>query len=332
LKSKTRKSNSKKSTLLLLFILSTPVMIFPIFEAAAKKGGVVIWRKIRGAHGYRVQIRNAQRKILLDRTVKQNSIAADYPEGKYSIRVSPLKASGRITVWSRWHPLNIVVSRIPVIDPGTKPVRTAKNQKSVNFSVRGRYFLDVIKVDIRSGNKSIPISSIHVRKGGRLLLVAADLRGAAPGSYDLTLTNPRKKILSRKSFFIIPRRIVKGKRPYHNAGYQEYRSYVMNLSRKCSPEDVPDILINSCDKFFVTLNLSVQAGRDVLNFIRITGNNFNDRLAGYEYFAESCRPVFNPARELMKKRFTSKSIHGAPGEKQHLLRYLNKMSECSSKK
>ena len=338
--------------------VSIIVIFYPFFHVIGKRGDIVIWKQIRGAYGYRVQIRNVHKRIVQDKRVKQNFIPINHPEGKYSIRVSPLKSSGRTTVWSHWRPLNIVISRIPKLNTRVKMIQTVPNQRSFRFTLTGQYFLPSIKVEIRSGKTSIPVRFVQVRKKGKMLLVNTDLRRAAPGSYDLILSNPRNKRLNKKKFFIIARKIVvvrrtqhntkrsqhntkrtlhnkkrthiNSKRPYHNASFNEYRKYVMSLTRKCTSKDVPDILIHSCNKFFVTLDLSQLAKLDILNFLRITSSNNINRINGYEYFSEKCRPIFNPARELMNKRLKKYSHRTAPGEKHQLRRLLIRMNKCTS--
>ncbi len=78
---------------------------------------------------------------------------------------------------------------------------------------------------------------------------------------------------------------------------EQYRRFLASLPRSCPGSTLPDVLIKHCFADFVHLDLSTPRRREIMNFIRFSGNNFFDRMRGLSYFEEVCYP-FRPVLEL----------------------------------
>jgi hypothetical protein len=254
----------------------------------------------------------------------------DLPVGRYDIRTSPLNDFGRVTVWSQWQPLRVVISRKPELDSESDRVIMVnnRNKSSFSFSVSGNYFYkDVMKIAVRNPRtkRNLPIKELNVDEDGRRMLVEVEVAQAPEGQYDLVLANPFGKTLVRPGFLNVSDR-----KNLSELSLGEYRIYVSRLTRECKTS-IPDILIKRCEKYFVVLNLSDRDRADLYHYLRMTGENYQDRLSAYDYYAGVCPPVFGPGREYMRERLASHQAGVDVAEKESIARSLVRLERCGSR-
>ena len=78
---------------------------------------------------------------------------------------------------------------------------------------------------------------------------------------------------------------------------EQYRRFLARLPRSCPGSSLPDVLVKHCFPDFVHLDLSTPGRREIMNFIRFSGDNFFDRMRGLGYFEDICYK-FRPVLEL----------------------------------
>lgn len=293
--------------------------------------GYVAWKPITGARGYKVQIRSADSpdRILSETNVQATFMKVDLAVGRYEIRTTPLNDFGRITVWSTWQPLRIIISRRPELDPESDRVLSVNNRKnaSFRFSVSGNHFFkDVTKVAVRNRltKKAVPVRDLDISEDGQRLVIQLDVTEISEGRYDLELINPFNKTLVRQDFID-----VSNQRELGNLGLTEYEAYVKELKRGCnSATELPDLLIKQCEEYFIVLNLSDRDRTNLYYYLRMTGDNYYDRLSAYEYYSTVCPPVFTPGQQYMKSRLASLDDGVDAIEKSRIRRALAAIATC----
>ncbi len=295
------------------------------------KDGYVAWKPISGARGYKVQVRSADNpdKIISETDVRATFMKVDLAVGRYEIRTTPLNDFGRVTVWSAWQPLRIIISRRPELDPESDRVLSVNNrsQERFRFSVTGNnFFKDVTRVRVRNdaSQRDIPVRDLEISEDGRRLVIELEVAQASEGSYSLELINPFDKTLVRKGFLDVSSR-----RDASNMALAEYDAYVKELARGCdSANELPDILIKRCEEYFIVLNLSDRDRTNLYYYLRMRGENYYDRLSAYEFFATMCPPAFGPGEEYMRGRLASLDDGVDAFEKAHIRRALATISAC----
>ena len=300
---------------------------------AGYKDGYVAWKPIAGARGYRVQVRPADdpERIVQDETVQETYMKVDLQVGRYEIRTTPLNDFGRVTVWSTWQPLRIVISRRPELDPESDRTLAVnnRNKASYRFSVTGNnFFPDVTKVAVRDRRtkKTIPVRELDISEDGRRLLVELDIAGTPEGSYDLELINPFNKTLVRENYLDVSNRREPG-----SMNLADYQAYVKELKRGCrSATELPDILIKQCEEYFIVLNLSDRDRTNLYYYLRMSGENYYDRMSAYDYYASVCPPVFRPGQQYMQQRLASLDEGVDALEKARIRRSLAALAACEA--
>lgn len=62
----------------------------------------ISWEDVKGAVKYRVNIKDINNKIILERDVKSSELNFVIPSGKYTIRIGAINKFGKIAAWSDW--------------------------------------------------------------------------------------------------------------------------------------------------------------------------------------------------------------------------------------
>lgn len=286
----------------------------------------VRWKAVPGASGYKLQVRSiGGEDILLEERTDENGVYVDLPEGEYEVRAAPLNARGEPVVWSYWRPLRVLRLPAPEIErrgSESSPEYTAQSGEAVyRFTLRGRHLSANTRVELRRAGERIVARVLEVSEDR--LEAEADLREAPPGAYDLVVENPPDRRSVAENYLQIREGI-----PFYEYTFEEYRSYVLGLTRECRTALAPDILVRDCDDFFVTLNLAEQEQTDLFYFLKMIGDNVRNRESAYNYFSESCPPVFRPAREFMERRLEDPDSGAGWGEKRSIRRALDRFDAC----
>lgn len=294
------------------------------------KDGYVAWRPISGARGYRVQIRPTAEpdRIVQDDTVRTTFVRVDLPVGQYQVRTTPLNDFGRITVWSEWTRLQILISRQPVLDAESdRQLKVNNRNKSrFRFALSGsNFFPNATRVVLRHADNQtvIPVENLEVAEDGKRLVSELVVGKASEGSYNLELINPFGKTLVRERFLEIS-----NQREASTLSLDDYERYVEELTSSCGGQRLPDTLIKRCEEQFLVLNLSDRDRNNLYQYLCMRGDNYFERIDAYRYFAKVCPPIFEPGREYMRQRLESLEDGVDTLEKAHIERGLEGIEAC----
>lgn len=64
------------------------------------------WNEVKKNHGYLIQVKNIDDKIIINRQVNKNEINFDIPKGEYFYRISALNKFHKPSNWSNWEILS----------------------------------------------------------------------------------------------------------------------------------------------------------------------------------------------------------------------------------
>ena len=300
-------------------------LIFALGISAQSKDEYIAWTPVPDAEGYEVEIRDQLKKtMVLEKKTKSNILEIDIPLGKYEVRTTALNVFGKRAVTSVWESIKVIVSVFPKLPETTPPVYATQGKENYVLTLTGDYFLEAIRASLRSGNDKILVKSVKVSDEGRKLEISMDLTNAKPGSYDLTLANPRKKTLTRKDFFVLTEATDK-----FSGG--EYTKFIDNLKHSCKITTLPDPIVHTCFNEYIYLDLSTEEKIGIYNFIRITGNNYKQRLIGYGYFSKNCNSSFKAAEDAMESRLNNPASGLDAIERESIRKTLENLKNCPAK-
>lgn len=104
----------KLYTTILLTLLSLNVFVPHAKGDDLKYKNVFIeWKKVRGAFGYRVEVKNDTGEIIITRDVKVNSVNLRIPEGEFQIRIGAMNRLNTVENFSTWKSVKITIKNPP---------------------------------------------------------------------------------------------------------------------------------------------------------------------------------------------------------------------------
>lgn len=156
------------------------------------------WSAQRGVNEYVLEI-HRQGELVHRQTYRQNRATVNLAAGNYERRVGAVDRLGGVR-WSRWQPLQIIVSRIPEIRNIYPPALAIENE-SGQIEIQADHILDVTEVTIRSGDRHLPIISREIQNGR--LIVTVDTSQAESAEYDLILENPNNRTVTHPEPVIV---------------------------------------------------------------------------------------------------------------------------------
>ena len=163
----------------------------------ATEQGYIEWKPIKGAFGYKLEIRDENKKLIIEEVVNSTRYLIRTPTGKYEFRISPMNVFEKTTVWSYWNPLNVVISKRPSILLTELTLDISELNKPIIF--KGKNFLSDTKLKFISGNRTINTKTITLTDAGTISVVI-NPENAMQGKYELLMENPGNRILSIKNF------------------------------------------------------------------------------------------------------------------------------------
>lgn len=93
----------------------------------------------------------------------------------------------------------------------------------------------------------------------------------------------------------------------HTYSLAKYRSLLnRTITYRCQKGGVPDVLIRKCFPSYIILNKQGRWRLDMLYFLKMNSENWQEINEAYTYFSENC--YFKPARELLEEQKASGSI------------------------
>ncbi|MDX1960408.1 MAG: hypothetical protein SFU98_17700 [Leptospiraceae bacterium] len=167
------------------------LILLPFFLMEANDKGIIEWKAVDGANGYRIEVRDTNKKLLVAENTKTNKYYIKTPMGSYEFRVSPLNVFEKPTVWSYWKAIRVIVSKSPEVTP-PKTFSLSISEAKKPILLKGKNFLETMKVRILSKNSEIKVveSKLIDSNTYKIKLNEKDLN---VGTYDISLENPNDK-------------------------------------------------------------------------------------------------------------------------------------------
>lgn len=368
--SSTMKTVSLRISLYFLLLLFSKTLLY-----AEDLKRVVAWKPIREASGYQIQIKDKKGNRVVDKQIETSFYSVeDLPTGDYEVRTAPLNSFKKPVVWSNWRELEIIISEPPRVTIDEKKPAiliekkddTSSNQndsktKPQTIAIKGDNFLDVTEVEIKKESYKIPILEKDTISKQQID-VKIETKGAKPGDYDLTVTNPYQKPKVVSNFLKIENttsdksnakkedstqdqtasneskkgtntptkkesNLPDGK-SLNDYSYEEMMKFLeSNVAENCKQTKIPAITLGECNKTFVTVNESTILNRNIFAFYKLIGTNSSDRMSAYKHFSENCKPGFRPAKEKMDELWKNKN-NLEPEERYFLAESLQKITNC----
>lgn len=164
------------------------------------------WERIENASGYRVQVRDENQNIVLDKKVKTNSyeLRKNIKAGVYQHRIGVLDKLGVAKSWTNWISFEVVVSSPPKLT-NDKPIYSFRDESPKKIVLEGENFTKETKVTIRSNGNQVPIQDTNYINSKKIE-IELDTEKAPLGDYDLVLENPKGKSYQKRRFFVLKER------------------------------------------------------------------------------------------------------------------------------
>jgi len=182
------------------FIYGISFFLSFIISLQSTEQGYIEWKPIKGAFGYKLEIRDESKKLIIEEIVNSTRYLIRTPSGKFEFRISPMNVFEKTTVWSYWNPLNVVISKRPSITTNELSLDISELSKPMIF--KGKNFLSETKLKFIWGSRVISAKSITVNDTTSLTAIL-NPEGAAQGKYELHIENPGNRILSIKNFLTL---------------------------------------------------------------------------------------------------------------------------------
>jgi len=182
------------------FIYGISFFLSFIISLQSTEQGYIEWKPIKGAFGYKLEIRDESKKLIIEEIVNSTRYLIRTPSGKFEFRISPMNVFEKTTVWSYWNPLNVVISKRPSITTNDLSLDISELSKPMIF--KGKNFLSETKLKFIWGSRVISAKSITVNDTTTLTAIL-NPEGAAQGKYELHMENPGNRILSIKNFLTL---------------------------------------------------------------------------------------------------------------------------------
>lgn len=155
------------------------------------------WEEIEGAKGYRIQIEDKKKNLLIDERLKSEKFLLELPTGEYRYRIGVYNKLDKISGYSEWVELNIVKSLIPKLK--SKPMKFDINEIPETITVKGENFSTETKVELISGDLTYELEIQDLESTSDLKL-KLDKKIIKVGEYDLIFKNPKNKNLRVNRF------------------------------------------------------------------------------------------------------------------------------------
>jgi hypothetical protein len=186
-----------KSLFSLLLFFFFPIALLSQ-ESVDQENPVIIWEPIPNASSYQLQIKNESDEIIDEIDTKETSHKLSLDPGKYSHRVGTYNKFGKISSYSEWFPF-IISKSLPPVVTSDKNNFGSKTEPQTKILIEGKNFYKDTRLILKNETETVSFVSVKLKKG--IFEVIIDNDKTKLGNYDLTLENPRKKILVLNNFF-----------------------------------------------------------------------------------------------------------------------------------
>ena len=177
---------------------------------------ILSWNAVPLAIGYKVEIADTDREILISETVSTTSITLDLTPGSYLARVTSLNIFGKYTQQGDWFIFNVVRSSTPEFDSASPNIVEVENRRTT-VSIHGNNFMNRSIVRLLHNGKEIENQTYRFVSNSRIDITFIPSSNLI-GDLDLIIRNPEIdpvripdaiKIVERYKFDSIKPSIVK---------------------------------------------------------------------------------------------------------------------------
>lgn len=148
------------------------------------------WEDVKYSKGYHVQIRNSNKKLIVDEKINENKYKIVLPNGEYEERLGVYNKFGKISGFSEWE--KIIVSKVYIPEVKNENIELSSYLEDQSIVIKGNYFSSDIKIFLKSKNDQNIIKSFVVNNENEIL-INLSINKNTLGKYDLVLVNPRNK-------------------------------------------------------------------------------------------------------------------------------------------
>ena len=184
--------------LVILFLYSTLAIIAD--DEFNNLENTLEWEEVKFSKGYQVQIRNSNKKVLIDEKTNDNKYKIKLPEGVYEERLGVYNKFGKISAFSEWE--KIVVSKVYLPEVKSENINLIPNPENQSLTIKGNNFSSDIKIFLKSKHDHNIIKSFIVNSE-KEILINISINQNSLGKYDLVLVNPRNKKVHITEFLSI---------------------------------------------------------------------------------------------------------------------------------
>lgn len=145
------------------------------------------WKQAEGAVSYQIEITDASRRKIIEKTIESTRLEVDLPYGKYYYRVGIITKFNKPSMWTDWLELLVVPALEPSIISATPSgIYTGMTSK---ITIKGKNLYRKTSVLIKNADASVNVT--HVKYiDPETLIITVNSKGSKPGSYDLIVKNP----------------------------------------------------------------------------------------------------------------------------------------------
>ena len=98
---------SKKEYITILIIFSSSLLYGASNQTNNMPESRLHWKKIKNAIGYKVQVKNNNNTVVVNKKVNQHHIILKLPYGDYFVRIAKINKFNNLDKWSKWSPVKI---------------------------------------------------------------------------------------------------------------------------------------------------------------------------------------------------------------------------------
>lgn len=173
---------------LFLSVITVLLVTFTcIFGISADDETFIRWEPVPGAGGYILEIRNSEKKILINEELKDTVFnISKLSTGEYQYRLTTLNKLKRKGNSTGWINLTIEKAVIPVLIKVSQKI-LSHSYENPPFTVYGENFLKDTKLYLKSDSQKIELNTLYI-SGGELK-VNFSAEKPVTGTYDIVAVN-----------------------------------------------------------------------------------------------------------------------------------------------
>lgn len=155
------------------------------------------WEGLDEAGSYLLEIRNLEGQKIFEKEIMLTNIELQLTSGRYERRITVLAPDGKILVRSNWEAFEVIVSRIPEINPGQE-VEEFAGEVEKEYTITGKNFHKEMEVELKTRDESIELKKIQIINSNSFKFSIK--QSVSPSSFSLYLKNPGERKTAIKDF------------------------------------------------------------------------------------------------------------------------------------